>query len=43
MTPRLKKLLIGFAISVVILIADRMSQSNGSNSSKSSGPQKEEK
>ena len=41
MTPRLKKLLVGFAISVVILIADRVSQSNEANTR--SRPEKEEK
>ena len=41
MTPRLKKLLVGFAISVVILIADRVSQSNGADTK--SRPKKEEK
>ena len=30
MTPRLKKLLIGFAISIIILVSDRVSQSSDS-------------
>ena len=32
MTPRLKKLLVGFAISIVILVSDRMSQNSDSRS-----------
>jgi|TARA_B100000315_G_scaffold196455_1_gene187544 hypothetical protein len=41
MTPRLKKLLVGFAISLVILVSDRMSQNSDSRSDRTE--QKEEK
>ena len=43
MTPRLKKLLVGFAISLVILVGDRVSQSSGSSSGRTSGTEKTEK
>ena len=43
MTPRLKKLLVGFAISLVILVSDRVSQSSGSSSGRAGGTEKKEK
>ena len=43
MTPRLRNLLIGLGISVVIMIADQVSQSSGSSSSKSSRKAKTQK
>ena len=43
MTPRLKKLLVGFGISLIILVADRMSQSSGSSSGTAGTARKETK
>ena len=43
MTPRLRNLLIGLGISVVIMIADQVSQSSGSSSSKTSRKAKTQK
>ena len=43
MTPRLRNLLIGLGISVVIMIADQVSQSSGSSSSKGSRKAKSQK
>ena len=43
MTPRLKKLLVGFAISLVIMVSDRISRSSSSSTSINSKGKKEEK
>ena len=43
MTPRLRNLLIGLGISVVIMIADQFSQSSGSSSSKATRKAKTQK
>jgi len=43
MTPRLKKLLVGFAISLVIMVSDRISRSSSSSTSIDSKGKKEEK
>ena len=43
MTPRLRNLLIGLGISVVIMIADQFSQSSGSSSSKGTRKAKTQK
>ena len=43
MTPRLRNLLIGLGISVVIMIADQVSQPSGSSSSKASRKAKTQK